>query len=139
MTSPVCELVLAGLDAVDGLLPGADRLVDGDELLPVGEHRLDLEDADELVDTRQDVVGREDARAEAHQFRDGFPVARSLADFVRDERARLRVVELQAAVPAPTSELGSQEEMQAVDLLRAQMHVETSVLTSLRRRSDPVP
>ena len=70
-----------------GSVPGLDGVVDRHELLPVGEHRLDLERADELRDPGLDVVGREQRLAEAHQLGDGLAVARARRSRPRSERA----------------------------------------------------
>ena len=118
----VGQLVLARLDTGGRLVARADRVVDRHELLPVGEHRLDLERADELRHARQDVVLGQDRGADAHQLGDVLPVPGALADLVRDQGPGLGVVQLQAAVSPPARELGGEKEQQPIRLLRAQMH-----------------
>ena len=77
----------SGTAAGDGLPAGADapsrdRLVDGHELRPVGERRLDLNLGDELGDALHHVVAREHARAPTRRARrrrarPGHPRART--------------------------------------------------------------
>ena len=75
--------------------------MDGDELGAVGEGRLDLDVVDHRGDPVHHLVGGEHMRAGLHQFGDRAPVARPLDDEVGDQRDRLRVIELDAALEPP--------------------------------------
>ena len=116
------EPELARLDTFGSLRPGADRIVDRDELLPVREHRLDLERADELRNAGQNVVVGQDAAPMPMSSATLPSVPGALADLVGDQCPSLGVVQPQAAAATAARELGSEEEQQPIGLLRAQMH-----------------
>ena len=122
--SPSASASSPGSTPSTGSVPGRDRVVHRHELLPVGEHRLDLERPDQRGDARQHVVRRQELAAELHQLGDARAVARALADLVGDERPRLWVVEPQTARAPPPRELGREEKEEPVGLLRAQMHLQ---------------
>src|SRR5207253_7772489 len=79
----------------------ANRVVNGDELGAVGERPLDLHLLEHLGHPFHHVVAAEDVEARRHQIRDAPAVANAFEDLGRDERERLRVVQLEAAPASP--------------------------------------
>ena len=68
--------------------------MDGDELRPVRERRLDLHVVDHLGDTIHHLRARDHLRAKLHQLGDGLAVARAFEDEIGDQRDRLRRLSL---------------------------------------------
>ena len=79
--------------------------MDGDELGAVRKCPLDLDLRDHVGHALHDRVGRQNGRAKAHDLGDRAPVANHLENFGRDERDRLRVVQLEAARPPLSRQL----------------------------------
>src|SRR4051794_10741688 len=99
-----------------------ERVLDDDEVPAVAEDRLDLDPRDERPHALQDVVLAQDVIGLGHDLGVAQAVAGQLADAVGDDRGRLGLVEPQAALAAPSRELGGEEEQQAVLLLGQQPH-----------------
>ena len=76
--------------------------MDGDELGAVGKGRLDLNVVDHRGDPIHHLVGGDDMRAGLHEFGDRASVARALDHEIGDQRDRLRMVELDAALKPAT-------------------------------------
>src|SRR6476646_3767176 len=100
----------------------ADRVVHGDELGAVGEGRLDLDVVDHLGDAVHHLRSRQHMRALLHQLGDGFAVARAFQDEVGNQRHRLRVIELDAALEPSARHHGGDRDQQLVLLTRRQVH-----------------
>src|ERR1043166_4350083 len=83
-----------------GIMPKllAYRLMHGDELGPVRKRRLDLDVVDHLGNARHHLVAPQHLRAGLHQLGHRAAVAGALDDEIGDDRNRLGVVELDAAL-----------------------------------------
>ena len=99
-----------------------DRVVNGDELLPIVEEPLDLQRADEVGDAWKHLDVGQDLRADRGCLRDADSVTSSLDDRIGNERPRLGVAQTQASITTSASELCCQEQQQAVFFLRGQVH-----------------
>src|ERR1043166_9143902 len=98
------------------------RFVHGHEFGAVGKGRLDLDFVDHLGDAVHDLAARDHMRALLHQLGDRAPVARPFEDEIRDQRHRLRMVELDAAFePAPRHH-GGHGDQQLVLFARGEIH-----------------
>src|SRR5262245_57058472 len=106
------------------------RLVHGNELGPVRERRLDLNFDDHFGDAVHHLRAREHMRARLHQLGDRLAVARALDDEVGDERHRLGMIELDAALEAPPVHHRGHGDEQLVLLARGQMHGRPAILAS---------
>src|SRR6185437_14489414 len=76
----------------------ADRIVHGDELGPVGERRFHLDVVDHFRNAGHHLRAREHMRAGLHELGDGPAVPRAFHDEIGDQRHRLRMIELDAAL-----------------------------------------
>src|SRR5258708_3767627 len=92
------------------MLTSRDRLVHSDQLRPVRESRLDLYLGNHLRNSLHHLVARQNRLALAHEFGHRLAVARSFDDGGRDQCNRLRIVELQAAGPAPLGDQRCRED-----------------------------
>ena len=110
---------LAGDERVVG---AADRLMHGDELGAVGERRLDLDVVDHRRDAVHHLIGGDDMRARLHQLGDRAAVARALDDEIGDQRDRLGMVELDAALEAAARDDRRHGDQQLVFFARRQIH-----------------
>src|SRR5690242_18448773 len=106
----------------------ADRIVHGDELGAVGKGRLDLDVVDHLGDAVHHLRARHHMRAFLHQLGDGFAVARAFQDEIGNQRNRLRVIELDAALEPPARHHGGNRDQQLVLLTRRQVHRRLSII-----------
>src|ERR1051326_351505 len=82
-----------------------DRIVDRDQLGPVGEGRLDLHFLDHFGDALHDVVDAEDRAAAIHELGDRQTIPCPFENSGADQGNRLGIVELE---PARAAALGEQ-------------------------------
>ena len=124
--APLVHHDLAGLGdhlaRNEPVLGAADRVVHGDQLGAVGKGRLDLDVVDHRGDAVHHLIGGDDMRARLHQLGDGASVARALDDEVGDQRHRLGVVELDAALEAPARHHRRHGDQQLVLFARGEIH-----------------
>src|SRR5258705_9208487 len=98
------------------------RVVNGNELSPVGERALDLDLFQHLRHALHHVVAIQDGDAEGHEVGDAAAVADAFQDLGGDQGERLGIVELEAAGPAPVRQLRGGEDEQLVLLAGGQVH-----------------
>ena len=99
---------------------GSDRIVDGDQLGPVVETALHLDNWRHLGYAGQDVIRGQESRAEADQLRDRLPVAGAFKDFVGDIGNRLGLIQLEAARPPLAGEFRGAKDCQTLHLRRCE-------------------
>src|SRR4051812_20699126 len=95
-SSPGAATISPGIMAV----PSADGSVDGDELGAVGEGRLDLYFLDHVGNALHDLLAAQHLGASLHEVGHRAAVTRAFDDVVGDQRDRLGMVELDAALEA---------------------------------------
>src|SRR5215467_12474166 len=71
----------------------ADRMMDGDELGPVGERALDLDLVEHLRHTLHHIAARKNGHAEGHQVGHAATVANALEDLGCNVGERLGIVQ----------------------------------------------
>src|SRR5215470_2440555 len=103
-----------------------DRLVHGDELGPVRKRGLDLDVVDHLGDAGHHLRPRQHVGARLHQLGHGLAVARPFDDEVGDQRHRLRMIELDAALEPPARHHRCHRDQQLVLFTRGQVHLSPS-------------
>ena len=96
--------------------------MDGDELGAVGEGRLDLDLLDDVGDAFHHLLAPQHVGAGLHQVGDRAAVARAFDDEVGDQRDRLGMVELHAALEAAAGDVGRHGDQQLVLFTRRQIH-----------------
>jgi putative transposase len=99
-----------------------NRLVNGHQLGSVGKRRFDLHVRDHLGDAIHHVGAGEDGFAETHQVCHRAAITRAFHQLAGDERDRLRVVELHAALAAPARQVGRDSDQQLLLLTGCQVH-----------------
>src|SRR5262249_40722981 len=119
------ELDLAVLDehfTGDHGLPSSYRLVHRHQLRSIRERRLDLDVVDHFRNAVHDLAAGEHVRARIHQLGNGLAVARTFDDEIGDERHRLGMIELDAALAPPARHHRSHGDEQLVFFTRGQVH-----------------
>ena len=99
-----------------------DRIVHRHQLGAVRKRRFHLHFVNHLRDAVHHVVALRMLVAQRHDLGHGFAVARPLQNLRREDRDRLRIVELQAARAALPRHLGGDENQQPLLLARGEVH-----------------
>ena len=111
-----------GLARDKGIVGAPDRVMYGDELRAVRKGRLHLHVVDHRGYAFHHLGGMHDLGAGLHEVGNTAAVACALHHEIRDQRDRLRVVQLDAAFEPPPRHMGRHGDEQLVFFARRQVH-----------------
>src|SRR5262245_35906263 len=117
------------------LVSSANGVMNGDELSAVGKRPFDLNFFEHLRHALHHVVAAEHGEPGFHQLGHTPAVADALEDLGRDERERLRVIELEAASAPAARNLGRGEDEELLLLAGGEVHRRASDQTARCRRT----
>src|SRR6476646_7717756 len=101
----------------------ANRVVNRDELRPVGKRRFHLHFGDHVGNTVHDLIPCQHSPAFCHEVRDRLSVPRSLQHDIRDKGDGFRIIQLEASRETPSSDDRRERDHQLVPFTWREIHL----------------